>query len=224
MVLVLIFSLVLSSCSFIGPLITTEEEKRAQAILMTEGQVWQKQQEQKILEIAARLIPAAEKVEPLKFNFVGRSFDGWNWQSADSVNAWTDGGSVWITRGMMRFVKNENELALVVAHEMAHAYLGRTDYARAKRVTRDGFGNSDGYVGARGGSGRRASIGARHEKIRPRSGTRGGSLWTDLGASFRIRCERSQRSMAQNGDRNTGKCGERISFLASELRGKISLH
>jgi hypothetical protein len=42
MVLVLIFSLVLSSCSFIGPLITTEEEKRAPAILMTEGQVWQK--------------------------------------------------------------------------------------------------------------------------------------------------------------------------------------
>ena len=42
---------------------------------MTEGQVWQKQQEQKILEIAARLIPAAE----LKFNFVGRSLDGWNW-------------------------------------------------------------------------------------------------------------------------------------------------
>jgi len=30
---------------------------------MTEGQVWQKQQEQKILEIAARLIPAAEKVD-----------------------------------------------------------------------------------------------------------------------------------------------------------------
>jgi hypothetical protein len=93
MVLVLIFSLVLSSCSFIGPLITTEEEKRAQAILMTEGQVWQKQQEQKILEIATRLIPAAEKVEPLKFNFVGRSFDGWNWQSADSVNAWTIWGT-----------------------------------------------------------------------------------------------------------------------------------
>jgi predicted Zn-dependent protease len=134
MVFFLIFSLVLSSCSFIGPLITTEEEKRAQAILMTEGQVWQKQQEQKILEIAARLIPAAEKVEPLKFNFVGRSLDGWNWQSADSVNAWTDGGSVWITRGMMRFVKNENELALVVAHEMAHAYLGHIDYARAKQV------------------------------------------------------------------------------------------
>lgn len=80
MVLVLIFSLLLSSCSFIGPLITREEEKRTQAILMTQGQVWQKQQEQKILEIAARLIPAAEKVEPLKFNFVGKSLDGWSWQ------------------------------------------------------------------------------------------------------------------------------------------------
>jgi hypothetical protein len=55
----------LSGCSFVGPLGSIEEEKRAQAILMMEAQVWQKRQEQRILEIAARLIRSAETVEPL---------------------------------------------------------------------------------------------------------------------------------------------------------------
>jgi hypothetical protein len=42
MVLVIAFFLLISSCAYIGPKVTTEEEKRAQAILMTEAQAWQK--------------------------------------------------------------------------------------------------------------------------------------------------------------------------------------
>ena len=140
MMLIVAFFLFISSCSLLGPSITNEEEKRAQAILMTEGQAWQKKQEQKILEIAARVIGAAEKVEPLKFNFVGRSLDGWTKYNADAVNAWTDGNAVWITRGMMRFVKNDDELAHVVAHEMAHAYLGHIAYMRFKHVLEAALG------------------------------------------------------------------------------------
>jgi predicted Zn-dependent protease len=101
---------------------------------MTEAQAWQKKQEQRILEIAARLIRAAEKVEPLRFHFAGRTLDGWTRINADTVNAWTDGESVWITRGMMRFLKNDDELAVVLAHEMAHAYRGHIPYVRAKHM------------------------------------------------------------------------------------------
>lgn len=136
-VLVFVF---LSACSFVGRQITNDEEKRAQAILMTQAQAWQKQQEQRILEIAARLIGAAETVEPLKFNFAGRVFDGWNRLNADAVTAWTDGNSVWVTRGMMRFLKNDDELALVLAHEMAHAYQGHIAYVRAKQVIETAVG------------------------------------------------------------------------------------
>ncbi|MBI4529678.1 MAG: hypothetical protein HY695_38255 [Deltaproteobacteria bacterium] len=71
MALVIAVFLFLCSCSFIGPQISSEEERRAQAILMAEGQAWQKKQEQKILEIAARVIGAAENVEPLKFHLYG---------------------------------------------------------------------------------------------------------------------------------------------------------
>ncbi|HEU4340530.1 MAG TPA: M48 family metalloprotease [Candidatus Binatia bacterium] len=131
---VVLVLLLLSSCAFIGPQIASEEEKRAQAILMTEAQAWQKKQEQRILEIAARLISAAEKVEPLKFNFAGRNLEGWTTIDADAVNAWTDGDSVWITRGMMRFLKNDDELAIVLAHEMAHAYRGHIPLLRMKQV------------------------------------------------------------------------------------------
>jgi len=127
-------------CSFVGPLVSTQDEKRAQAILMTESQAWQKKQEQKILEIAARLIRAAETVEPLKFQFAARSYDGWMRLDADAVNAWTDGEHVWITRGMMRFLKNDDELALVLAHEMAHAYQGHIVNLRARQVLEAALG------------------------------------------------------------------------------------
>jgi len=77
MAYIALFILVLSSCTSISPPITVEEERRAQAVLMAEGQAWQKKHEQRILEIAARLIGAAENVEPLKFNLAGRPFEGW---------------------------------------------------------------------------------------------------------------------------------------------------
>lgn len=38
----------------------------------------------------------------------------------DAINAYADGSKVVITRGMMRFAKDDVELSLVVAHELAH--------------------------------------------------------------------------------------------------------
>jgi hypothetical protein len=42
----------------------------------------------------------------------------------DSVNAFADGNNVGITTGMMRFVETDEELSIVVAHEMSHNALG----------------------------------------------------------------------------------------------------
>ena len=44
--------------------------------------------------------------------------------NADNVNAYADGQRVMVTRGMMGFVQNDDELAYVVAHTMAHNMLG----------------------------------------------------------------------------------------------------
>lgn len=40
--------------------------------------------------------------------------------SSDAVNAAADGKSIIVTKGMMRFVENDTELATVVGHELAH--------------------------------------------------------------------------------------------------------
>jgi len=45
----------------------------------------------------------------------------------DAINAYADGSKVVITRGMMRFAKDDVELSLVVAHEMAHNAMNHRD-------------------------------------------------------------------------------------------------
>lgn len=44
--------------------------------------------------------------------------------SADVINAFADGNQVAITRGMLRFVRDDLELAVVVGHELAHNTMG----------------------------------------------------------------------------------------------------
>ncbi len=41
-------------------------------------------------------------------------------EGQDGVNALADGNNVILTRGMLRFVENDDELALVIGHELAH--------------------------------------------------------------------------------------------------------
>ncbi len=50
----------------------------------------------------------------------------------DSVNAYSDGQRILITRGMMNFVRDDNELAYVIAKEMAHNVL---NHARTLQTT-----------------------------------------------------------------------------------------
>ena len=52
--------------------------------------------------------------------------------NSDNVNAYNDGRRVLITRGMMNFAANDNELAYVLAKEMAHNSL---NHARTQRTT-----------------------------------------------------------------------------------------
>ena len=42
---------------------------------------------------------------------------------SDSVNAFTDGKRVYISSGLMRFLQSDNELALVIGHELAHCVM-----------------------------------------------------------------------------------------------------
>jgi hypothetical protein len=50
--------------------------------------------------------------------------------NADSVNAYADGSRVMVTRGLIAFTRNDNELAYVVAKTMAHNMLGHAAMQR----------------------------------------------------------------------------------------------
>ncbi len=53
---------------------------------------------------------------------------------SERINGHTDGEEVWITSELMRTVPDNVNLALVVAHEMAHAMAGHMDQVPSKRL------------------------------------------------------------------------------------------
>lgn len=46
---------------------------------------------------------------------------------SDTVNAYADGKKIIITKGMMRFARDDQDLALVIAHELGHNLMGHID-------------------------------------------------------------------------------------------------
>jgi len=51
----------------------------------------------------------------------------------NAINALTDGSSIYITRGVMRFARTDSELAVIFGHELAHIVLNHPQATRAAR-------------------------------------------------------------------------------------------
>ncbi|WP_220150763.1 M48 family metallopeptidase [Thalassospira xiamenensis] len=66
-----------------------------------------------------------------------------------TVNAFADGDRVMISKGMVRFVDTEDELALVIGHELAHNTEGHTDKKMGNAIIGAIF---DGLVAGLGGN------------------------------------------------------------------------
>ena len=126
--------LLLFACATVtGPQVASEEEKETQAALLAQAWALQLKQERRIKEISTRVVEAAGNTRPLEFRYVARAEQP-DLPPPDSVNSWTDGDIVWVTRGMVRFLKNDDELAAVLGHEIAHAYRGHMDYLRTRKA------------------------------------------------------------------------------------------
>lgn len=128
------FTIVFSACAakVIGPPVTTEEEQKATTILQLKAQAWRKEQEARLLRIAGRLMAVVDSPKPLKFHLVTKPIG--EAIRPDDVNAWTDGDNVYVTRGLLRFIQNDDELAIIIAHEMAHAVRGHVSEKVAKAI------------------------------------------------------------------------------------------
>jgi len=58
----------------------------------------------------------------------------------ESLGAFTDGEKVMINRGLLRFVRSDDELAIVITHEMAHNVLNHVDIKRKNALQGATFG------------------------------------------------------------------------------------
>ncbi|HSN05423.1 MAG TPA: M48 family metalloprotease [Nitrospira sp.] len=52
----------------------------------------------------------------------------------DQINGLSDGRQIWVTTGLLRFVRSDDELACVLAHEIAHNVLGHVQEARLQAM------------------------------------------------------------------------------------------
>ena len=144
--LALIMPLVAISCSTPGPPVGAGEEEQVYRIIGDErerleqeielqkhraqieiGRIgllkWRENSKNKLNEVAQKIsIKAGEKQLPV--NFVTASELKAEGIPEDMVNAWTNGKAVYVTEGMVKFLKNEDEMAILVGHELAHAYKG----------------------------------------------------------------------------------------------------
>ena len=57
----------------------------------------------------------------------------------DAVNAWADGTGVMVSEGLLRLCEFDDDLALVLAHEMAHNLLHHRERLAAKGIATDGL-------------------------------------------------------------------------------------
>lgn len=58
----------------------------------------------------------------------------------EQINAATDGERIYVTKGLLRFVRNDTELAAIISHEMAHCVRGHVEMRRANQF-------AGGFVG-----------------------------------------------------------------------------
>ena len=55
----------------------------------------------------------------------------------DTINAYSDGHRITLTRGVLKFVANEDELSFVLAHEIAHNVLQHAEVFRLNQTLED---------------------------------------------------------------------------------------
>ncbi len=99
--------------SYVGPAVSPAEEHRALALFQDRAGQFRQAAEQRLRGVGARLLAAMDVARPVPFQIL----------DSHDVNAYVRDGTVYVTRGMIRFVQNEDELALVLGHEVGHVVL-----------------------------------------------------------------------------------------------------
>jgi len=102
-------------------LLEAQENLRQKGIPESISQQWQREQEERIVKVGEKLIELAPNAKEFTFHLAISKKDSGGIIDPDSVNAWTNGWQIFVTRGMMRFIKNDHELAVILGHKISHA-------------------------------------------------------------------------------------------------------
>ena len=93
-----------------GPAVTPAEEERVLALFQDRAARFRETADRRLGAVSARLLPAMRVAMPVAFRLL----------DSGEVNAYARGGTVYVTLGMIRFARSDDELALVLGHELGH--------------------------------------------------------------------------------------------------------
>lgn len=96
--------------SYVGPAVSPAEENRALALFHDRADQLRQAADRRVRAVGVRLLAVMGLARPAPFELL----------DSNDVNAYTRGGTVRVTLGMIRFAQNDHELALVLGHELGH--------------------------------------------------------------------------------------------------------
>ncbi|MFQ5656480.1 MAG: M48 family metallopeptidase [Candidatus Methylomirabilales bacterium] len=94
----------------LGALVSQEDERAHVAELERKAKQFRGDQEQRLKRVLSRLLRAMPDPHRLTVLIL----------ESDSINAYVGGGIIAVSLGMIRFVKSDDELAVVLGHELGH--------------------------------------------------------------------------------------------------------
>lgn len=96
--------------SSVGPPVSAEAESRVLALFQERASQFRQAAEQRVRAVGGRLLAVMEPGRRVSFQLL----------DSNDVNAYARDDTVHVTLGLLRFVQSDDELALVVGHELGH--------------------------------------------------------------------------------------------------------
>jgi predicted Zn-dependent protease len=127
LLVLMIFSAAVSCAGTTGPKVSEKEFKLEKERLAKEAEEFKKEQEGRVRSVGRKLLKNIQGPPDITFEMV----------DDQSVNAGATFNKVMVTYGMMRFIKSDDELAVVLGHELAHITRGHLKKNIAKSLLLD---------------------------------------------------------------------------------------
>jgi len=118
---------IISCAGTTGPKVSEQEFLREKEILQKKAEEFKKAQQGKVGKVGEKLLLYIQNHPQISFHMV----------DDQSVNAAATFNKVFVTYGMMRFIKTEDELAVVLGHELAHITRGHLKKSITKNILLD---------------------------------------------------------------------------------------